>query len=238
MIGVTTYVAEARWAVWRLPAALLPTLYPRYVQGAGGLVVMLPPDAPDAAGAVVARLDGLILAGGEDLDPALYGQEPHPSCGTPVPERDAWELALLAAALEREVPVLGICRGMQLMNVHAGGTLLQHLPDRVGHVGHNPVAGVFDEHQVTPVPGTRTARLVADGALVATHHHQAVDRLGHGLTATAHAPDGTVEALEHPGPGFAVGVQWHPERGEDHGVVRALVTAAVEYASARTAPAG
>jgi putative glutamine amidotransferase len=227
LIGVTTYLTEARWgAAWRLPAALLPAAYLACVQSAGGLAAMLPPDDPATAASVVARLDGLILAGGEDLDPALYGQRAHPRTGAAVPARDLWELALLAAALDRGTPVLGICRGMQLMNVQAGGTLLQHLPDRVGHDAHNPVPGVFAGHPVVPVPGTRTAAILAAGAEVATHHHQAVDRLGDGLIAAAHADDGTIEALEATGDAFALGVQWHPEAAADPGVIQALVAAA------------
>jgi putative glutamine amidotransferase len=227
LIGVTTYLTEARWgAAWQLPAALLPAAYPRYVQGAGGIAVMLPPDDSAVAPAVIARLDGLVLAGGEDLDPALYGEAPHPRCGTPAPERDTWERALLAAALESDTPVLAICRGMQLMNVHAGGTLIQHLPDAVGHDTHNPRVGAFTTHPVTPVPGTRTAALLPERPEVATHHHQAVARLGDGLMATAHTADGTVEALEHTGATFALGVQWHPEMTDDLSLVRALTQAA------------
>ncbi|GAA0495130.1 gamma-glutamyl-gamma-aminobutyrate hydrolase family protein [Streptomyces sp. NPDC046215] len=226
LIGVTTYLTRARWGVaWDLPAALLPADYPRYVQRAGGLAVMLPPDDPGTAAAVIRRLDGLILAGGEDLDPALYGAEPHPRAGAPVPERDRWELALLTAALDQDVPVLGICRGMQLMNVHAGGTLCQHLPDVVGHDEHNPRAGAFAEHLVKPSPSSLLGSLVPDPGDVATHHHQSVDRLGEGLVATAFASDGTVEALERAG-GFVVGVQWHPEARGDVRLVEGLVSAA------------
>ncbi len=230
LIGVTTYVARARWgAFWDAPAALLPAVYPAYLRAAGALVVMLPPDpAPGTAAALVRRLDGLVLAGGEDIDPARYGQAPHRRAGIPSAERDAWEGALLAAALEGGTPLLGICRGMQLMNVHTGGTLHQHLPDVVGHEEHNPALGVFERHEVTAVEGTLLARLLPGTSAVATHHHQGVDRLGAGLTASALAGDGTVEALEVPGAGFALGVQWHPEMTGDQDValVRALVAAA------------
>ncbi|MEU3355502.1 gamma-glutamyl-gamma-aminobutyrate hydrolase family protein [Streptomyces sp. NPDC037389] len=231
LIGVTTYLTRARWgAAWNLPAALLPAAYPAHVQRAGGLAVMLPPDDPSTAPAVLARLDALVLAGGDDLDPTLYAACPHPRSGAPVPERDHWELALLDAALTGGVPVLGICRGMQLMNVHAGGTLCQHLPDEVGHDGHNPAPGTFADHPVKPVPGTLTATLLADAPLdVATHHHQSVARLGAGLIASAHAEDGTVEAVEYAGrSGFALGVQWHPEVRDDLRLMAELVRAASE----------
>ncbi|MFF2507460.1 gamma-glutamyl-gamma-aminobutyrate hydrolase family protein [Streptomyces sp. NPDC058067] len=226
LIGVSTYLAEARWGEWDMPAALLPAPYLQSVQAAGGLAVMLPPDAPAAAASLVGRLDGLVLAGGEDLDPALYGQEPHPLTEEPVPARDAWERALLTAALERDIPVLGICRGMQLMNVHAGGTLIQHLPDRVGHEAHSGRPGLFAKHAVEPVPGTRTAESIPQVVDVAHHHHQAVERLGDEVVATAYAQDGTVEGLEFPGKRFALGVQWHPEMSAGSPVVEALVSAA------------
>ncbi|MEV5507218.1 gamma-glutamyl-gamma-aminobutyrate hydrolase family protein [Streptomyces orinoci] len=226
LIGVTTYFTRARWgAAWDLRAALLPGDYPHHIQRAGGLAVMLPPDDPATAEALVRRLDGLVLAGGEDLDPALYGATPHPRTGPPVPERDRWELALLDAALRQGVPLLGICRGMQLMNVHAGGALNQHLPETVGHKDHNPRVGVFSHHRVEPVAWTRMGQLLAAPAQVATHHHQGVSRLGTGLIASAHAEDGTIEAIEYPGDCFRVGVQWHPEADDDLRVITALIHA-------------
>ncbi|MFI8256661.1 gamma-glutamyl-gamma-aminobutyrate hydrolase family protein [Streptomyces filamentosus] len=221
LIGVTTYLDRARWGVWDMPAALLPARYPRYVREGGGLAVMLPPDAPSAAAAVLARLDGLVVAGGADVEPVRYGAEPGPRTGPPARERDAWELALIEAALASGTPLLGICRGMQLLNVALGGTLTQHLDGHMGEVG------VMGRHTVKPVPGTRYGTLAPEATEVPAYHHQAVDRLGAGLVASAHAEDGTVEAVELAGPSWALGVQWHPEMGEDFRVVRGLVTAAV-----------
>ncbi|MFF5983952.1 gamma-glutamyl-gamma-aminobutyrate hydrolase family protein [Streptomyces olindensis] len=222
LIGVSTYLeAGARWGVWELEAALLPVGYPRLVQRAGGLAAMLPPDDPGRAVETVARLDGLVIAGGPDVEPVRYGAEREPRTGPPAPERDAWELALIDAALAARVPLLGICRGMQLLNVALGGTLVQHLD------GHAEVVGVFGGHPVKPVPGTRYAGIVPEETSVPTYHHQAVDRIGEGLVPSAYAADGTVEALELPsGEGWVLGVQWHPEMGEDVRVMRALVEAA------------
>ncbi|MFI5975986.1 gamma-glutamyl-gamma-aminobutyrate hydrolase family protein [Streptomyces sp. NPDC051452] len=222
LIGVSTYLETgARWGVWELAAALLPAAYPRLVQGAGGLAAMLPPDAPRHAEATVARLDALVIAGGPDVDPARYGAERSPRTGPPAPERDAWELALIEAALAARVPLLGVCRGMQLLNVALGGTLVQHLD------GHAETVGVFGGHPVKPVPGTRYAGIVPEELMVPTYHHQAVERLGDRLVPSAYAADGTVEAVELPAErGWALGVQWHPEMGEDLRVMRALVTAA------------
>lgn len=222
LIGVSTYLESgARWGVWELEAALLPVGYPRLVQRAGGLAAMLPPDAPAHAAAAVARLDGLVVAGGPDVDPARYGAERSPRTGPPAPRRDAWELALIDAALAAGLPLLGICRGMQLLNVALGGTLVQHLD------GHAEAVGVFGGHPVKPVPGTRYGGIVPEELTVPTYHHQAVERLGEGLVPSAYAADGTVEAVELPADrGWVLGVQWHPEMGEDTRVMRALVAAA------------
>ncbi|QGV81520.1 gamma-glutamyl-gamma-aminobutyrate hydrolase family protein [Streptomyces ficellus] len=223
LIGVTTYLDPAAWGVWDMRAALLPEVYPRLVQGAGGIAAMLPPDAPAVAADAVARLDGLVVAGGADVDPARYGADRDPRTGPAADERDAWELALIEAALAHGTPVLGICRGMQLLNVALGGTLVQHLD------GHTGGVGVFGAHTVKPVPGTRYASLVAEAVTVPTYHHQAVDRLGTGLTPSAHAEDGTVEAVElSGGPAggrWALGVQWHPEMDADLRVMQGLVAA-------------
>ncbi|MGY0057068.1 gamma-glutamyl-gamma-aminobutyrate hydrolase family protein [Streptomyces sp. LZ34] len=225
LIGISTYLESAvSWGVWHQPAALLPAGYHRLVQRAGGLAAMLPPDPEDPAAArsLLSRLDGLVISGGPDVEPARYGAEPHERTGPPARERDRWELALIEAALEDGIPLLGICRGMQLLNVAHGGTLVQHLE---GHVGP---PGVFERHEVKPVPGTLLARIAPESVSVPTYHHQAVDRLGEGLVVSAQATgDGTVEAVEVPGgSSFVLGVQWHPEAGEDVRVMRALVEAA------------
>ena len=222
LIGISTYLeTDVRWGMWTLDAALLPTGYPRLVQRAGGLTAMLPPDAPEHAAATVARLDGLVIAGGPDVEPVRYGAEPDARTGPPDRARDAWELALIEAALAARVPLLGICRGMQLLNVALGGTLVQHLD------GHIEQPGVFGRHPVKPVPGTRYGGTVPEEASVPTYHHQSVDRLGSRLLASAYAADGTVEAIElPPADGWVLGVQWHPEMADDLRVVHALVTAA------------
>jgi putative glutamine amidotransferase len=221
LIGVSTYLeAGTRWGAWELEAALLPAGYPRLVQRAGGLAAMLPPDAPEHAAATVARLDGLVIAGGPDVEPVRYGAPADPRTGPPARARDAWELALIEAALAARLPLLGICRGMQLLNVALGGTLVQHID------GHAEVPGVFGRHPVKPVPGTVYGDVVPEETSVPTFHHQSIDRLGTGLIPSAHAADGTVEAVEFPGPHWVMGVQWHPEMGEDVRVMRALVEAA------------
>ncbi|MER8030457.1 gamma-glutamyl-gamma-aminobutyrate hydrolase family protein [Streptomyces bauhiniae] len=222
LIGVSTYLeAGARWGVWELEAALLPAAYPRLVSRSGGLPALLPPDDPALTPEVVARLDGVVIAGGPDVDPARYGAERSPRCGPPAPERDAWELALIEAALAARVPLLGICRGMQLLNVALGGTLVQHLD------GHTEAVGVFGAHPVHPVPGTLYASIQPTVTTVPTYHHQAIAHLPPTLTPSAHATDGTIEAVELPSAqGWALGVQWHPEMGTDDRVMRALVAAA------------
>ncbi|GGS02394.1 gamma-glutamyl-gamma-aminobutyrate hydrolase [Streptomyces aureoverticillatus] len=223
LIGISTYLVEkASWGVWELPAALLPAGYPRLVQAAGGLATMLPPDEPAYAAEVVARLDGVVVAGGPDVDPSHYGAPRDDRTGPPARERDAWELALIRAALDSGTPLLGICRGMQLMNVALGGTLIQHLD------GHVAAPGVFSTHTVKPVPGTMYATIAPEATDVPTYHHQAVDRLAPDLIPSAHAADGTIEAIELPSPAWALGVQWHPEMGEDVRVMGALVRGAAE----------
>jgi putative glutamine amidotransferase len=231
LVGISAYCEQARWGLWDQPAMVLPRRYADRVAAAGGIPVLLPP-VPGVEEAV-ARLDGLVLSGGGDIDPARYQAEPSPQISSVRQERDAAELALFDAALERHLPVLGICRGLQVINVARGGTLHQHLPDVVGHDGHSPTPGAFGEHAVRVAPGSRLSQVLGrdevDLSLAApTHHHQAVDRLGTGLTATAWAEDDTIEAVElETGNGsFVLAVQWHPEAGEDPSLFRALVAAA------------
>jgi putative glutamine amidotransferase len=205
---------------------LLPRRYSDMVAAAGGLPVLLPPLAGIAG--VLARLDGLILSGGGDLDPASYGAARDPACGPANPDRDNAELELARQALAGARPVLGICRGLQVINVALGGTLIQHLPDVVGHDGHSPEESGHGSHKVSVAAGSQLARLLGrTEADVPTHHHQAIDRLGGGLVATAWADDGTVEAVELAQPAsFMVAVQWHPEAGDDPSLFDALIAAA------------
>jgi len=209
---------------------VLPRRYADRVSAAGGIPVLLPP-VPGIEDAL-ARLDGLMLSGGGDIDPSRYRAEPAPQVTSVREERDTAEFALFAAAMSRHLPVLGICRGLQVINVARGGSLHQHLPDVVGHDGHAPVAGAFGTHAVHVAPDSRLVGILGreevDAPIAApTHHHQAVDRLGEGLVATAWAEDGTVEAFELDAEGsFVVAVQWHPEAGDDPSLFRALVTEA------------
>ena len=224
MIGITSYVEQARWGVWDVPAVLLPFRYVERVEAAGGRAVVLPPTAA-ADDAVLGRLDGLVLAGGADLDPGLYGEDAHPETTGLRPERDAAEVPLVKAALDRDLPTLGICRGMQLMSVVCGGALVQHLPEVVGHDGHRPAPGTYGLHDVRLDPGSRVHGILGDRVSVPSYHHQGVASAG-ALTVTGWAEDGTPEAVEHPDRRFSVGVLWHPEAGEDLRLFEALVDAA------------
>jgi len=227
VIGISAYSEHASWGVWELPASLLPQNYVDQVTAAGAAPVLLPPVT--GVEAAVARLDGLIISGGPDIEPGRYGQQPGPRTTVVRPGRDAAEIALFRSALDAGVPVLGICRGMQLMNVALGGTLIQHLPAVVGHDEHSPTPGAMGAHEVTigrAGSRSRLADVLGEGSrLVPTHHHQGLDKLGAGLVATAWAPDGTVEAIEVDAP-FALGVQWHPEAGDDPALFQALVETA------------
>jgi putative glutamine amidotransferase len=229
VIGITAYVERASWGRWvDVPGALVPYRYVGHVEDAGGIAVVVPPrpDADDGvAHELLARLDGVILAGGVDVAPELYADERHASVQASRPDRDTTELALARATSALDVPLLGICRGMQVMAVAAGGLLEQHLPDRVGHDDHSPSDGVYGSHRVTTVAGTRLSSLLGDEAEVPSYHHQSV--LTHpGFVAAAWAADGTLEAMEDPDRPFCLAVQWHPEMGEDPRLFDALVSAA------------
>jgi putative glutamine amidotransferase len=227
LIGLTSYREQARWGVWHQSADLLPTVYADAIEAAGGVPALLPPTTPcgEAATAAVARLDALVVTGGADVSPQRYDEPPHERTTQWRDDRDAWELALLAAADEVGLPVLGVCRGMQVMAVHAGGRLVQHVPDLVGHDRHNPEPGVFGETSVSLAPGSRIASLVGTTLTVQCHHHQSV-RDHPGFAAAAWAEDGLLEAMESTGDRLCIAVQWHPEMAADAGLFRAIVDAA------------
>jgi putative glutamine amidotransferase len=229
LIGICAAIEQARFGAWDQPATLLPLAYTNAIQDAGGVALLMPPDdeAAQNPSELLDRLDALMLAGGRDVDPLSYGASPDPHTSEPSPERDRFELALASAALERDMPVLGVCRGMQMLNVACGGTLLQHLEGELLE-RHRHTPGVFSDHFVELEPGSLAAR-AAGGERIAvrSHHHQAVAELGEGLVATGRSPeDGIVEAVELPDKRFALGVLWHPEEDAASGVIGALVTAA------------
>jgi gamma-glutamyl-gamma-aminobutyrate hydrolase PuuD len=222
LIGITTYVEPASWGHWQVEAALVPYDYVRAVERAGGRAVLVPPDE-EGIDEMLDALDGLIFSGGNDMDPEEYGAEAHPATTGTNPERDRGELALLEAALARDLPVLAICRGFEVLNVARGGDLVQHLPEIVGHEDHRETVGEFSEHTVRVDPSSRIGEIA--GA-VKSHHHQGIGRIGNGLRDVAWAGDGTVEAIEDPEKPFVVGVLWHPEAGEDQRLFERLVDAA------------
>ena len=232
VIGITTYVTPARWGHWDTDAVLVPAAYVQAIEEAGGRPVLVPP-SDDGIEETLDAVQGLLFSGGSDLDPDLYDQEPHEETVGIVPERDRAELTLLEAALARDLPVLAVCRGSQVLNIARGGDLVQHLPDVVGDDKHKHTPGTFADHDVTLEPGTRLADLLGRRAPVKSHHHQGFGRVGEGLRVAAHAEDGTIEAVEDPSHRFALGVLWHPEAGEDRKLFEELVAAAVEYRAAR-----
>lgn len=223
IVGITSYVEPASWGVWRdVPVAFVHERYVEVINAVGARCVVLPPDPVDAD--VLDVLDGLVIAGGPDLGPDLYGAEPHPLTDSR-PERDRGELTLLTAAIEADRPVLGVCRGMQLLTVAYGGQLHQHLPDVIGHQRHRPAPAVYGTHGVRFAPGSRVAEIMAGDGEVNSYHHQGVAEPGR-LTVTAWADDGVIEAVEDPTRRFVLGVQWHPEGLDDIRLFRALVDAA------------
>ena len=230
LIGVTTYLEQSQTGDWDVPASFLPKVYLDAVTNAGGIAILLPPQPVDAeiATSVVNSLDGLIIAGGKDVDPARYGQPAHPTTDTPRLDRDAWEDALLHAAIETELPFLAICRGLQMLNVALGGTLHQHLPDVLGHARFSGNHGVFSVNEVALGESGVIPALLADtpDLTVQSYHHQGVDTVAPGLTVTA-VSDGVVQAVEVDGVPFGVAVQWHPEQSpEDLRLFDGLVEAA------------
>jgi putative glutamine amidotransferase len=236
-IGITTYHTIADWRGWSEDGALLPWKYVTAIRKAGGRPVLLPPggDAAEAQ-ATVAVLDGVVIAGGGDIDPASYGAARHPRTEAAAPDRDAWELAIADAAIAMGMPMLGICRGMQVLNVACGGTLHQHVPDLVGHQGHSGPAHGFGLHKVRVTSGTTVIAILPGGEYfdVPTHHHQAVHEVGAGLTAVGWADDGIIEAVESDSvEQFLIGVQWHPEQGDDLRLFSALMAAADIFSSER-----
>jgi putative glutamine amidotransferase len=236
VIGITAGIEQAQWRAWHQEALLSPRSYAEAVERAGAMPLLLPPTevgirSPDA---VLELVDALILSGGSDLNPQTYGAEPHPRTGPGAKERDHFEIALARAALDLDMTVLGICRGMQVLNVATGGTLIQHLPDLVGTNRHSHTPGAFDDHEVRLEAGSHAARAAAAELIaVKSHHHQGIDRIGDGLVVTGWSvPDDVVEALEHPRRRFALGVLWHPEEQVEDHVIGFLVQEARATAEA------
>jgi putative glutamine amidotransferase len=229
-VGICAAIERVHWDPWEETVTMAPRSYAAAVQAAGALALLLPPDAAvaESPDPLLDRIDALILTGGSDVDPAFYDAQPHDETNGTWPERDRFELALTRRALERELPLLGICRGMQLLNVACGGTLVQHLPDLLGHGEHRHTPGAFADHEVRLLDGSLAAAAVgANRTTVKSHHHQGVGELGEGVSATGWSvPDEVVEAIELREHRFALGVLWHPEVDERSRVVSALVAAA------------
>lgn len=232
-IGLTTYREPAAWGVWTETADLLPASYAAGVRAAGGVALLLPPGDPSTADVVLDGVHGLLLAGGADVDPARYGADRHEATGPARADRDEWELSLVHQAIARNMPVLAVCRGLQVLNVALGGDLRQHLPDDVGSDLHCPTVGVHGRHAVAMAAGSILAGVFGERAQVATYHHQSVDRLGADLVPTGWADDGVVEALELPGCAWVVGVQWHPEAHAGEALFDAFTAACVAQLTAR-----
>lgn len=228
-IGVTTYLEPVVMGLWNRPGSMLPRVYSDCVIAAGAAVMTLPPQPPiaDVVARVLDGVDALMLTGGKDVDATLYGQEPHAENDAPRPDRDAWEIALVRAAIERDLPLLGICRGLQVLNVALGGTLIQHLPDVLGSNRYSYGNAEFADNPVITVPGTHAARILGEGLTVKSYHHQALDSVAEGLTVSAHGDDDIVQAVDIDSMTFGVAVQWHPEESpDDLRLFEALVEAA------------
>jgi len=232
VVGITSYVEPASWGAWQLDAALIPLMYVQALERAGARPLLVPPSV-DGVEETLDALDGLLFSGGSDLGPETYGAEAHPATNGVRAERDRAELALLEAALARDMPVLAVCRGSQVLNVARGGDIVQHLPEVVGHEEHRAVLGTFSEHPVRIEDDSRLGALLGERAPVKSHHHQGIGRLGEGLREVAWADDGIVEGVEDPSMRFAVGVLWHPEAGEDARLFDALVAEARTYREER-----
>lgn len=237
VIGLSTYLQPAQTGVWNVEAAFLPAVYFQAVTRAGGIAVLLPPQPVNAALAdrVLDGLDGLIITGGTDVNPADYGQLPHPATDEPRRDRDSWESALVRRALDRDLPFLGICRGAQVLNVALGGTLHQHLPDLVGNTQYQAGGGVFNEVSIDIDADSRLHDLLQQDSLaVPVYHHQSIDRVADGLTVSAVTEHGIIQAVEADAKPFALAVQWHPEESpEDLRLFAGLVAAASVYRKAR-----
>ncbi len=235
LIGVTTYLERAQQGVWDVRAAFLPEQYLTGVTASGGIALLLPPQNPEAADAAIAGMDGLILSGGADVAPELYGEERHPLTDPARVDRDAWELALFRAAERRRIPVLAICRGLQLVNVARGGTLQQHLPESLGTERYRLGGGVFAENDIEVSDDTALAGVLGAGDVrVHSYHHQGIDRLGEGLVAAARSDDGLVQAFVDTSAGHVVGIQWHPEENAaDRRLFADLVSQARAFAARR-----
>ena len=241
IIGLTSYLEQAQTGAWDLPASFLPKIYFEAVTDAGGIAVLLPPQPVDSeiAASLIQGLDGLILTGGKDVDPARYGQKPHLNTDVPRKDRDAFEDALLRAAIDQNVPFLGICRGAQMLNVVLGGTIIQHLPDIIGSTRYSAGGGIFRVNDVAVAPDTTLSGLLGgdDSIAVKSYHHQAIDALAEGLIVSARGDDGIIQAVELPSVDFGVAVQWHPEEDakEDARLFMGVVEAAARHRAQREA---
>jgi putative glutamine amidotransferase len=237
IIGITGELEAARWRNWIREAVVSPVSYTRAVERTGGTPVVLPPVPSSSVPSLIAALDGLLVAGGRDVDPSLYDEAAHDQSDVPDHRRDRFELIMIRAAIDADLPFLAICRGMQVLNVARGGTLIQHLPDQLGNDSHKPDPVKLTTHDVQISPGSKLAGVLGGSALVPSMHHQAINRLGTGLTTVAWTEDKVIEAVELTGHRFGVGVQWHPEEGDDARIFEAFVTAAKAAPVAQPAPA-